>query len=257
MPGWTVRSFIRTRQRRSSFSQFGVFGPLLFACLLWRGCLALRGRASEPERLLLLFSLPVVAIILVQALLSRAHANWAASAYLAATLLVAAQLTGGAWRRWLWPSFGLHLAAALALAVVLLFPSLLGEQRVTARLMGWQALAEAILDEAEQRTDRRIITDERAVMANLLYQLRGRDVELVMWNQNGLIDNHYELTRPYRDVRDRRRCSSSPGANGWGICAGTFCQREEFGRLQRADGEGGTKDYRLFLLRACADAGKE
>ena len=44
-----------------------------------------RSGLPEPDRLLLAFSLPIIAVILVQAFLSRAHANWAAPAYVAAT----------------------------------------------------------------------------------------------------------------------------------------------------------------------------
>ncbi len=51
-------------------AQFAVFGPILFATLLWA---AARGR--EPR--LLVFALPPVLIVCAQALLDRAYANWA------------------------------------------------------------------------------------------------------------------------------------------------------------------------------------
>ncbi len=55
-------------------------GPILFGALLvivWR---ARRTFSALPEsdRLLLAFSVPVIALITTQAFLSRAHANWAA-----------------------------------------------------------------------------------------------------------------------------------------------------------------------------------
>ncbi len=72
--------------------QMGVFGPVSFLTLLggtgfvlWR-----RKQASDTiDRWLLCFILPALVIILGQAITARAHANWAATAYLAASILVA------------------------------------------------------------------------------------------------------------------------------------------------------------------------
>jgi Dolichyl-phosphate-mannose-protein mannosyltransferase len=56
--------------------QFGVFGPILFAVLLRASWREIR-HASDPGKVLLLsFSLPVLALLCVQALISRAHGNW-------------------------------------------------------------------------------------------------------------------------------------------------------------------------------------
>ena len=60
--------------------------------------------------------MPIIAVILLQAFLSRAHANWAASAYAAASVLVIATMVrDGAWG-WLKASFIVH-AVVLALIV--------------------------------------------------------------------------------------------------------------------------------------------
>jgi 4-amino-4-deoxy-L-arabinose transferase-like glycosyltransferase len=82
-------------------AQFGVFGPILFGALLvivWR---AMRQRLPETDRLLLAFTVPLIAIITVQAFLSRAHANWAAVAYVAASVLVIATMIRDAAWPWL------------------------------------------------------------------------------------------------------------------------------------------------------------
>src|SRR5712671_1330171 len=91
-------------------AQFGVFGPLLFACLTlliatWRGLAEPRGR------LLAAFTLPTLAMMLGVSLLSRAHANWAAPTYVAATVLVVAWALQRGWRRLPVVSIALHLAA--------------------------------------------------------------------------------------------------------------------------------------------------
>ena len=86
--------------------QLGVFGPLSLIALL-AGLFFVRSEnkaLKERDRWLLCFTLPVLGIILFQAVLSRAHANWAVTAYPAASLLVATWLVRAHPNRnlWLW-----------------------------------------------------------------------------------------------------------------------------------------------------------
>jgi 4-amino-4-deoxy-L-arabinose transferase-like glycosyltransferase len=118
--------------------QMGVFGPISFLALLF-GLIVMRSEDRGilgRDRLLLCFVLPVLIIILGQAVLSRANANWAATAYPAASILVASWLTRAKpnMTMWLWIgglSFAaiqlvpdmtlgvrLGIGAALALAIV-------------------------------------------------------------------------------------------------------------------------------------------
>ena len=64
-------------------SQFAVFGPVLFAAFLWA---VLRARSPQ-NRALVAFALPVLALVCVQALLSKAYANWAVATYFAGIVL--------------------------------------------------------------------------------------------------------------------------------------------------------------------------
>lgn len=86
-------------------NQIGVFGPVGFLTLLI-GMFVLRGQAGatqyQKERWLLCFILPVLIIIFVQSIVSRAHANWAATAYPAASVLVAAWLTRAESNKTMW-----------------------------------------------------------------------------------------------------------------------------------------------------------
>lgn len=86
--------------------QMGVFGPVSFLALL-AGVFIMRSAEDTMivgrDRWLICFIAPVLIIILTQAILSRAHANWAATAYPAASVLVAGWLTraGPAPKLWL------------------------------------------------------------------------------------------------------------------------------------------------------------
>ncbi len=185
-------------------AQFGVFGPILFGAFLvivWR---ARRERLPEADRLLLAFSVPIIAVILVQALLSRAHANWAAPAYVAASVLVVATMVrDGAWG-WLKASFALH---AVVLALLVFGTATAGQVPLPlktdpfARTLGWDDLAEATRAEltkaaAAGKPYAAVLADDRAVTAELLYYMRDEPTPILAWRA-GAPHDHFELTRPF------------------------------------------------------------
>jgi 4-amino-4-deoxy-L-arabinose transferase-like glycosyltransferase len=129
-------------------AQFAVFGPLFFAALVW---LVARPRVlAEPRaHLLAAFILPALGIVLAESLLSRAHANWAAPAYVAATVLVVAALLQHGRRGLIHFSIALHLlSVALILGAAELLPawgvSLPARYDPLHRLKGWRALGESV-----------------------------------------------------------------------------------------------------------------
>ena len=97
--------------------QFVVFGPVPFGVLAVGAGLALarRRRLAGADGLLLALAAPPLAIVLVEAVLARANANWAAAAYPPAAALAAAWLGDGPRAR-AWRGAGLGLQAALAVA---------------------------------------------------------------------------------------------------------------------------------------------
>lgn len=190
--------------------QFAVFGPILFAGLLilvlrWRRAATLTGN-TDAERLLFCFCLPVLAAILLQALISRAHANWAAFAYIAATVLVTAAFLHAGAKRLLRASLALHVAIMLLVAVGGAFAGrfvLPGGADPYARVLGWRAMAEAAAAKAKAEGYRAIATDRRALAAELLYYLRDRDIPVVALRGDGRPRDHFELTRPLTEQTPR------------------------------------------------------
>jgi 4-amino-4-deoxy-L-arabinose transferase-like glycosyltransferase len=192
------------------FGQFGVFGPILFTCLI---IFVLNWRRPEPatgdvgaERLLLGFCVPVLGLMLVQALLSRAHANWAAFAYIAATVLITAALLRTQWTGLFRVSLWLHLAIALLMGLGGMLAGRLGLPAGAdpyARVLGWRAMAEAAGDKAEAEGYRAIVTDKRAFAAELHYYLRDRHIPVVALRGEGPPRDHFELTRPLDDKTPR------------------------------------------------------
>jgi 4-amino-4-deoxy-L-arabinose transferase-like glycosyltransferase len=184
--------------------QFGVFGPVLFGILLafcanWVLSPEARARTGETERLLLAFSVPVLVLMTVQALLSRAHANWAAFAYIAATVLVTAMLLQESRLRLFRASLAIHIALAILIAAGgilagrLSFP---GNADPYARILGWEALAKSAAAKAKLGGFGAIATDKRALTAALLYYLRDAGIPVVAMRDGGPPSDHFELTRP-------------------------------------------------------------
>ena len=185
-----------------------VFAPAisLFAVLLSTSWTAWRERLPEPDRLLLAFTLPVLVAVTVQAFVSRAHANWAATAYVAGTVLVIAVLLRAGRRGWLNGSFAMHTALV---AIIGLAAWQAGQFKLPfgadpfARTLGWKALASEAHETLE--TARRqgrpfgaVITDDRSVTAELLYYMRNDQTPVLAWWEGGRPHDHFELTRPFK-----------------------------------------------------------
>jgi 4-amino-4-deoxy-L-arabinose transferase and related glycosyltransferases of PMT family len=78
-------------------AQFGIFGPLLMALLVPASIHAIREPLQGSSRLLLIWVWPLLLLMITQSLISRAHANWAAPVYVAASLLVVSYLLHKNW----------------------------------------------------------------------------------------------------------------------------------------------------------------
>lgn len=183
--------------------QFGVFGPVLFVALLWF-CWnwlkknAVRQDFGDDARLLLAFSVPVITLMILQAFLSRAHANWAAFAYIAGTVLVTAIMLRGGWTRIFRLSLGLHLVVIMAISVGNMaagrIPLPGGDPY--ARVLGWDALAQTAAQKAQSEGFRAIATDKRALAAELLYYLRDKNLPVYAIRGDRPPRDHFELARP-------------------------------------------------------------
>lgn len=181
--------------------QMGVFGPVCFVALI-TGLIFLRPKPeladigdaahaqSAKERWLACFILPVITIIAIQAVLSRAHANWAATAYPAASVFIGGFLIrASGWRPAFWIGIGLQgLVGVLAITLALGPPSwsaALGRDNDLKRVRGWEDLSQQLAREVERLQPTAILVDEREVWHGLDYYLRDQlDVPLIMWRYN-------------------------------------------------------------------------
>jgi hypothetical protein len=182
-------------------AQFGVFGPLLFAALI--ALIVLAGRTIYDRRaaLLICFTLPPLALMLGLSLLSRAEANWAAPAYIAATILVVAWLLAEGRRIVIIVSIALHIAAALLVAVGL--RNIAAVAGVTLpvkydplhRLQGWRSLGRAVTAQMAQHPGAILMADDRELLAALMFYVKPHPLNALEWDPGGAIHDGFELTQ--------------------------------------------------------------
>lgn len=174
--------------------QFGVFGPILMVGLVLGFIAAFRRGADSRLRLLASFSLPVLAVMTTESLLSRANANWTAPAFVSGTVLACWALAR--WRPVL-------LKASLALHVVIMAGMYhLDHARQVVdfkfdpekRIKGWDVVGEQVSAVLAAHPGARLLADERKVLATLIYYVHPHPFDAVKWNPSGKVRDHYDQT---------------------------------------------------------------
>lgn len=170
-------------------AQFAVFGPVLFAALLWA--------ATDPRppmrRALLAFSLPVLLVVCVQALLDRAYANWAVVAYYAGVLVAVPFLLQRA-PKLLSASLVLNTMIAVilpALTILAPWPDRAG-QPLLQRYLGQAALSRQIIDAAERSGVTTVLAGDRAILADLFHTGRESGLAFRSVAPDGRPQNYYQ-----------------------------------------------------------------
>ena len=178
-----------------ALSQLAVAGAAL-PLILWA---AAKGWRRPDTRALAVFTLVPLAAILIQAVLSRANANWAASAYAPGALLVAAVCVRRQMWKWLQAMVGANALVALFLTVVALLPPLadgLGLANSFKRVRGWDETAAQLAARARESGARTVAVDNRITFYALDYYGGGEAAPLRAWQMEAAPRSHAELTRP-------------------------------------------------------------
>jgi 4-amino-4-deoxy-L-arabinose transferase-like glycosyltransferase len=150
-------------------------------------------------RFLLLFCLPLLFLVGLQALTGRANGNWAAPALLSCTLLGTAFCLQFGRRIW--------LSWAIALNVVMMpiayhWPVWLELAKVDVRrnldpfkrARGWTELAAQIEPHLRAHPNATLVAPDRELLAHLVYALRPK--QYASWNPQGRMMDHYQLKNP-------------------------------------------------------------
>lgn len=181
-------------------SQSGVIGPLAFILF----CAAIL-RLSRQINLgfaqrLLCFSIPVILIMTTQAYLQTANANWAATAWPAACLLIGCALAQAephiVARFWGRLCLSINYFAAFLIAASVGFGTL-GQWTPASdplrRLRGWEALAQDVAAIADSQNITTIIADRRAEAALLSWHFTDTPYRIKVYDDDGRPGSHFEL----------------------------------------------------------------
>ncbi len=190
--------------------QFGVFGPIAFGVFLaGAGVLWRKKRLLSKDTLLLAFAAPPLLIVLVEAAISRANANWAGAAYGPIAILVAAMLLR--WRAWgaLIAIIVSQTAIAAIFLIVFAAPGLAdraGFANSFKRARGWAASAAAVEQAAtaQGRSLTAVAVDDRFLFNALSYYARDArnhpagalPAPLKMWVREAKPHNQAETMAP-------------------------------------------------------------
>ncbi|MGV6849764.1 MAG: ArnT family glycosyltransferase [Marinibacterium sp.] len=180
--------------------QFGVMGPVFFGAymvIVWR---ILRRGGEWHLRWLIWMSLPILLLVCVQAILSRAYANWAATAYVAGIVLTAPWLWQRA-RAVFWAGLAINLALALALPVAGIFATTwtVNGRLVLERYVDRAATSERILDIARAEGLRDVVSDNRDLLADLFHSAKGTGITVHSVPFATHTPHYYAQRHPYED----------------------------------------------------------
>jgi 4-amino-4-deoxy-L-arabinose transferase-like glycosyltransferase len=180
-------------------SQFGVFGPVFFATLLVIVVFLRRVLADRRAQLLAVFALPTLVMMIAVGLLSRAHPNWSAPTYISATILVVAVLMEHGRALLVTGSVIFHVAL-----VVALLPArdlahaagwdLPGRWDPVHRLRGWARLGTSVSALLREQPQVKLISDNREVLAALMYYVTPHPFDALKWNPGGAIHDQFDVS---------------------------------------------------------------
>lgn len=184
-------------------AQAGILGPLLFVAFV--GALIRPPPQFKTQfKLLAWFCLPVLLIMTAQAFMSRAHANWAATAYIAAVPVVVAWCLARNWAGWLRVSWVLHVIAA---GVIYNYETVAQSLGITlnrkidpaVRTRSWDAAGAWTSSLAREFPGEVFLFDERHTFTALSYYTRPHLIQARLWNPLGTVSNHFEMTASLKD----------------------------------------------------------
>ncbi|EWH08219.1 hypothetical protein DS2_18418 [Catenovulum agarivorans DS-2] len=190
--------------------QLLVFGPVALVILTVCGVKSITQQSQQTTdsiKLLWCLFLPTLAVISLQALTARANMNWAAAAYVGASLLA------GYYFSHMWQNKIIYQRALVILAMVAnlvlmgafyhfnAFTQLIGVERNQhndpyKRILKWPQLVGEFDPIFKQRPQAKLASDSRKLLAYFGYYLSNQDFQGAHIDGTDHIGHHYELKYP-------------------------------------------------------------
>ena len=178
--------------------------------------------------------------------MSRAHANWAAIAYVPGTVLIAIQIINY-WEEKRKIYFGI---VSIGIIFMILIP-LSGVYNFGIdpykKNRGWADLGLEITNIYTSYPSAVLVTDDRRVMAEALYYMKNKPQKWVRWNADGYIHDHYELVTKHNDLQSEigLMVSSEPSNEHFVL---SFEKVTFLKNIYRVEAKDKNKEYKVWLL---------
>ncbi|MGP8121992.1 MAG: ArnT family glycosyltransferase [Xanthobacteraceae bacterium] len=167
-------------------SQFGVFGPVVFATMIVATFSLRSSELIEQDRIMVAFFVTPVAVVAMLSIGVHAYANWASPSAISGLILTPALLLRRNRPFWLHASICIGLAMqAVLLATDATAPRIalpfLKNPNPYNRTLGWRAYGERAGQLALELKAPTIASDSRREVAALRYYWRDKPVEILSW----------------------------------------------------------------------------
>jgi 4-amino-4-deoxy-L-arabinose transferase-like glycosyltransferase len=233
-------------------AQWISFGPVFGSVFLVLLVTVRKTWRDDRLRLLLWFSLPLWAVVSIQAVKSNANANWAAPAFAPAAIAVVAWLLARHRKKLLVAGLAINLALV---AVVYHWPRILQALEVKeaskkdpfTRARGWDELGRQLKPIVATHPGAVLVADNRTLLAHMLYELRDLAPAAASWNPERLRTDHYKLTTDLSPHVGKDALLVTRDAPGPGVAA-RFAGVEKIARLEAPLDERHALSVDVYLL---------
>lgn len=249
--------------------QAAVFGPILLL-LLVGGFVLIAGRKDKwtatREFWLMCFVVPPLLVIMVQEIMSRAHANWAACAYPAACVLVAAwvdRAIGGATSRFkagpvLRAGLILNALVGLLFTLVWVSPGIADATGASAGMKGvrgWKQTTTELVSAARANNASAIMVDDRELWHGIDYYGRNTEMPpLRIWQRGPTPRSHAEEEGKLHPGEDSAVLVASTGDTLRPMIRADFTTIRELGYVDIPLTAKRNRRFKLFLAYGYSQA---
>lgn len=170
--------------------QILMLGPLLFigGILNYKNVVL-----DEKQKLLLIFSLPIFFIVLVEAIIVRANANWAAPGFISLFIFLYLLINNGILKK-------LHIVfSSVFCFIFFLLIGLTYENNIFNRIIGISEFSNKIHSFGSDAGIVNFVISDRLLFSNIKYEMRNNESFFYMPHRTGdRITNHFKLTSPLK-----------------------------------------------------------
>ncbi len=170
--------------------QILMLGPLLFI----GGILNYRNTVlDEKQKFLLIFSLPIFIIVLIEAIIVRANANWAAPGFISFFIYLYLVINNGILKK-------LHIVlSSMFCFFFFLLIGLTYQNNIFNRISGIGEFSNKIHSFGLSVGIADFVISDRLLFSNIKYEMRNKEVSFYMPHESGdRITNHFKLTSPLK-----------------------------------------------------------